>query len=176
MARKLKELMVRQMAERFKDVPRTGCIVVGYKGLSAERAVSARMFLKSRGAEMTVIKSSLFTLAMRELGVEGIETLLDGESAVVLAEDPIQAARALKEVAQQCEAIVVRGGYADGKILDPALVQRYADIPSREVLLSQFAGLVLAPLQRVASCLAALPQKFVMALDQLRQKREQGRA
>ncbi len=99
---------------------------------------------------MSVVKNSLFALAMDRYGAGDLRSLLDGPVAVITAENPVAAAKAAREAAQTYEALKLRGGFVDGAVLEAAAIEKLADIPSREVLLSQIAGALLQPLRRLA--------------------------
>jgi len=172
MAREVKELMLEELASKFRDVQTTGCILVNYRGVKAGDASAVRRSVAEQGAQMRVVKNSLFALAMERYGAGAVRSLLDGPTAVVTADNPVTAAKAVKEARQLCDALQVRGGFVDGAVLDASAVARLADIPSREVLLSQIAGALMAPLRRLAYCVLAKPRALVSCLDQLREQKE----
>jgi large subunit ribosomal protein L10 len=172
MAREVKELMLAELAARFQNVQETGCVLVRYQGLKAADAINARRLIAEHGGSMSVVKNSLFALAMERQGAGQVRSLLDGPIAVITAEDPVAAARAARQGAQLYEALQVRGAYVDGAVLEAAAVERLADIPSREVLLSQIAGALLAPLRRLAYGLLARPRELLSCVDQLRERKE----
>jgi len=174
MAREIKELMLAELENQFRDIEQTGCVLISYQGLKADAAMRARQTAADQGAEMTVVKNSLFTLALRRLGVDKLEGMVEGGTAVVCAENPVQAAKAARAVAGDHEAIHVKGAYAEGSLLGPDGVEKLADIPSREVLLSTFAGALLAPLRRLAGGLLAKPRAFLNVLEQLKEQRGNG--
>jgi large subunit ribosomal protein L10 len=172
MAQEVKELMVKELAERFHDIRETGCVLVGYQGMKADEARRLREGVQQQGARMMVIKNTLFGLALDRLGASEVRSLLAGPTAVVQAENPVVAARAVKEMAEACEAIQVLGGYVEGRIADAAGVEKLARIPSREVLLSQVAGALMAPLRRLAFGLLAKPRSVMSVLSQLKDRAE----
>ncbi len=170
MAQEIKELILKELETRFRDLPETGCVVVGYQGVKANEVRALRSDLKDMGGEMTVIRNRLFAIAMDRAGVPDLRELLDGPSAVVRAANPVDAAKAAQEMAKACEAIQVRGGYVDGNIIDAAGVLRLSKIPSREVLLSQIVGALVAPIQRLAAGLLSLPRELLSCVEQMREK------
>jgi large subunit ribosomal protein L10 len=172
MAREVKELMLQELQSKFQNVKETGCVLVKYQGLRAGDAINARRVLAEHGGSMSVVKNSLFALAMDRCGGVDLRTLLDGPTAVITANDPVTAAKAARETAQVFEALQVRGAFVDGAVLEAAAVDRLADIPGREVLLSQIAGALLAPLRRLAYALLARPRELLSCVDQLRERKE----
>jgi len=173
MSRKVKELMVRELVQRFGDIPRTGCVLIDHRGMSGNASVQARRHLAEHGGEMMVVKNSLFVRALEQIGVSGLDALVEGPTTVVRAQDPVQAAKMAVEIVEMCGKIALKGGYAEGKVLDAAGVESLSRLPGREQLLSQALGSLSAPLCGFAYCLKSLLWRFASVLDQLRQKREQ---
>lgn len=173
MAREVKELMVKELEERFRGIKEAGCVLVNYSGVKADEARRLRREIGQKGSRMTVVKNSLFALAMDRLGAGELRALLDGPIAVVQGESSVDAAKAAKEMTRICGAIQVRGGYLDGNVVGPEDVERLARIPSREELLSMVAGALLAPLRRLAYGLLAKPRAVLYGLDQLRKRAEE---
>ncbi len=172
MAREVKELMLRELETKLQNVKETGCVLVTYQGMKAGDSISARRTVAEHGGQMSVVKNSLFALAMDRCGGADLRTLLDGPTAVITAENPVAAAKAARETTQTYEALKLRGAYVDGAVLQAAAVDRLADIPSREVLLSQIAGALLQPLRRLAYGLLARPRELLSCVDQLRERME----
>ena len=83
------------------------------------------------------------------------------------------AARAFKDASEICPALRLRGGYVEGKVVDAARVEKLAQIPSRETLLAQLAGMLKAPLRRLAYGLLSRPRAFVRGLNILRERMEE---
>jgi large subunit ribosomal protein L10 len=164
--------MVAELAHKLQNVKQTGCILLHYQGLKAGEAINVRRAVAQRGGQMSVVKNSLFALAMDRYGAGDVRSLLDGPTAVIIAENPVTAAKAAKEASQLYEALKVRGAFVDGIVLDAGGVAKLAEIPPREVLLSQIAGALMAPLRRLAGGLLAKPRALVNCLDQLREQRE----
>ncbi len=172
MASKLKELIVAELADKFRDLDRTGCVLVNYEGMKAGQATAVRSSVRQAGGEMTIVRNTLFARALGCVGVEGLGSLLQGPIAVISAENPVDAAKAAKQAAGLCPGLHVRGGYAEGDVIGVAAVSKLADIPSRETLLSMVAGALTAPLRRLAYGLLAKPRALVSAIEQLRDSRE----
>ena len=173
MSRKLKELMVHEMSERFAGLHEAGCVVVGVNRLTGGRSAEVRRALAEKDAEMTVVRNRLFLIAMRDLGVSGIEHLVQGPTAIITGKNPVQAARAAREALAGVEGLEVRGAFAEGRVLDQAGVDRLADLPGRDVLLAQVVTCMSSPAQRFAACLQAAVRRVVSVFDQLRKKREE---
>jgi len=166
-------LMVRELVRRFRDMARTGCVLIDHRGMSGNASVQARKHLAERGGEMTVVKNSLFVRALEQIGVPELDALVEGPTAVVRAQDPVQAAKMAVDIVEMCGKVALKGGYAEGRVMDAAEVEGLSRLPGREQLLSQALGGLCAPLCGFAYCLRSLLWRFASVLDQLRQKREQ---
>lgn len=170
MPQQVKVLMLEELQRKFQDVRKTGCVLVSYLGVKADEARKLRQQMRQKGVEMTVVRNSLFGLAMERLGAGEVSRLLEGPVAVVQAEDPVTAARAVGEMAKASSAVRVRGAYFEGHVVGPEGVEKLATIPSREVLLSIVAGALTAPLRRLAFGLLAKPCALVNVLEQLKKR------
>ena len=135
--------------------------VTDFSGLTVERMTDFRRRLRAVGARYVVVKN---TLAQRALDASDIKSLdkqlFKGPIGVVLAgNDPLPAAKVLGEFAKQHEKPAVRAGLVDGKQVEPAYVKRLGELPSREVLLGQFAGALNGILYQMVGALEALREK-----------------
>jgi len=130
--------------------------VTDFSGLTVERRR-----LRAVGARYVVVKN---TLAQRALDAGNIKSLdrklFKGPIGVVLAgDDPLPAAKVLGEFAKQHEKPAVRAGLVDGQQVEPAYIKRLGELPSREVLLGQFAGALNGILYQMVGALEALREK-----------------
>jgi large subunit ribosomal protein L10 len=93
------------------------------------------------------VKNTLTKIAASEAGLEGVDALLTGPTAVAFINgEPVEAAKALRDFARTNPALVVKGGVMDGRALTADEVRKLADLESREVLLAKMAGALLASL------------------------------
>ena len=168
MAKADKATAVADIAEKFKES--TATVVTEYRGLTVSNLAELRRSLGST-TTYTVAKNTLVKRAAAEAGIEGLDELFTGPTAIAFIEgEPVDAAKALKKFAKENKALVVKGGYMDGKALSVSEVDKIADLESREVLLSKLAGalkakqsqaaaLFVAPASQVARLAAALQEK-----------------
>lgn len=168
MARADKATAVADIAEQFKES--TAALVTEYRGLTVANLAELR---RSLGASATysVAKNTLVKRAASEAGVDGLDELFAGPTAIAFVTgEPVDAAKAIKTFAKEHKALVIKGGYMDGRALTVAEVERIADLESREVLLAKLAGamkgnlakaagLFNAPASQVARLAAALQEK-----------------
>lgn len=170
MARPDKAATVAELADRFKSSSAT--VLTEYRGLSVAQLKELRRSL-GEGATYAVVKNTLTKIAAKEAGVEGIDDLLVGPSALAFVRgDIVVAAKSLKTFAKENPALVIKGGYMDGKLISAAEVSKLAELESREVLLAKFAGAMNASLQGAVSLFAAPLSQAVRTVDALRAKVE----
>src|SRR5206468_1454156 len=142
-------------------------VLTEYRGLNVAAISALRRSLREAGGEYKIYKNTLVRFAARDLGLE-IEDLLTGPTAIAFIEgDAAAVARALRDYARTNPALVVKGGLLGTKALTADEVRALAELPSREVLLSQLAGAMAAPMQQFAGLLQALPRNFAYGLKAL---------
>lgn len=135
-------------------------LLTHYRGLSVTEMAELRIKLREAGARYRVAKNTLARRAADDAGMAELKELLDGPTALVFcSEDPVAPAKALKAFAKDHPALVIRGGYLDGEILDDAAAVRLADLASKEELLAQLAGLMYGALANTARLLQAPLEK-----------------
>jgi large subunit ribosomal protein L10 len=143
-------------------------IVTEYRGMTVAALATLRRALRPLGAEYRVVKNTLARHGAREAGVVDLVEMLKGPSALAFVKgDPSAVAKVLRDAAKDNPALVVKGGIVAGKPVGPKELKTLADLPSREVMLAQFAGLLQAPLARTAQMFAALPRKAAYGLKAL---------
>jgi large subunit ribosomal protein L10 len=131
-------------------------LLTHYRGLSVPELQQLRVELRKANASYRVIKNTLSRRAMADAGIEGLEDLLEGPTALVFCEqDPVGPAKALKAFAKDHPELLVRGGYLDGEVLDEGEAIKLADLASREELLAELAGLMQGALTNTVRLLQA---------------------
>lgn len=126
-------------------------IVVDYQGLKVGPMTELRKRLRSAGAEIHVVKNSLFRLAAKEVGVADLRSSLGGQLAVVTGQrDVSAAAKIVKTFRSEFDRPAVKFGYLNNNRLEQADVLALADLPSLEVLRSKLLGVLHAPATKLA--------------------------
>lgn len=167
-----KEAIVAEMKEKLSS---QGVVLVSFNKLDVKNATLLRRKFLAHGVEYKVIKNTLTRIAADELGLEGLDDLLAGPNGLATCkDDPVAPAAALKEFMKETksEAIVVKAGVLDGKVIDAAGVQALADLPSKEQLLGMVAATLLAPITGLARALNGNIQNLAYALEALRKQKE----
>ena len=166
-----KEAVVAEV--RAKIEASSAVLVTEYRGLSVTSLAALRISLRQQGVEYRVYKNTLARFAAREANVEGLGALLVGPTALAFVEgDVAAAAKALKEFSKANPLLVIRGGAVANKIVTAKEVEILADLPPREIMLSQFAGLLQSPLVKTAGLLQALPRNMAYGLKALADQKE----
>jgi len=168
MAKDDKAAAVADIVERFNSS--TATVVTEYRGLSVTNLAELRRSLGDT-ASYRVAKNTLVKRAAAEAGIEGLDEMFVGPTAIAFVKgEAVDAAKAIKTFAKENKSLVIKGGYMDGRALSVDEVNRIADLESREVLLakmagamkanlSKAAGLFNAPASQVARLAAALQEK-----------------
>jgi large subunit ribosomal protein L10 len=168
MGRAEKATAVADIAEQFRAS--TATLITEYRGLTVANLAELRQSLAG-SATYSVAKNTLVKRAASEAGVEGLDELFVGPTAIAFVSgEAVDAAKAIKTFAKDHKVLLIKGGYMDGRPLTVAEVEHIADLESREVLLAKLAGamkanlvkaagLFNAPASQVARLAAALQEK-----------------
>ena len=170
MAKADKATAVADITEQFKAS--TATVVTEYRGLTVANLAELRRSL-SGTATYSVAKNTLVKRAASEAGIEGLDELFTGPTALAFVSgDVVEAAKGLRDFAKAHPQLVIKGGIFEGKSLSAAEVTKLADLESREVLLAKLAGGMKANLAKAAALFQAPLSKAVRTVDALRAKQE----
>ncbi|MDR2567435.1 MAG: 50S ribosomal protein L10 [Bifidobacteriaceae bacterium] len=170
MARPDKVAAVEQIRQQVTESQ--AALLTEYRGLTVAELRELRGALRA-DATYAVVKNTLTKIALRDAGVEGVDEVLTGPTAIAYVHgDAVTAAKVLRDFARAHHALVVKGGIMDGAAMTAADVTRLADLDSREVTLAKLAGVVKASLVQAAYLFTASASKAVRTIDALREKQE----
>ncbi|NBW46730.1 MAG: 50S ribosomal protein L10 [Betaproteobacteria bacterium] len=130
-----------------------------YRGLTVEALNKLRVDARSKGVYLHVLKNTLARRAVAGTPFEAASDAMVGPLIYGFSEDAVAAAKVIADFAKTNDKLVIKGGAYGGKALDVNALKALASVPSKEVLLSQVAGLLKSPVQRTAAVLAALAQQ-----------------
>jgi large subunit ribosomal protein L10 len=171
MARPDKAAAVAELVESFQDS--AGAVLTEYRGLTVKQLQDLRRAL-GENAHYAVVKNTLTKIAADEAGVDGFDDLLTGPTAIAFINgDVVEAAKGLRDFAKAHPALVIKGGFLDGKPLEANEIARLADLESREVLLAKLAGGMLASLSQAVYLLNAPLSQAARLAGALQAKAEQ---
>ncbi|MYM18479.1 50S ribosomal protein L10 [Brevibacterium sp. 5221] len=170
MARPDKAAAVAEIKQQFADSH--AALLTEYRGLTVAQLKELRVAL-GESASYAVVKNTLTAIAAKEAGVEGLDDLLSGPTAIAFVSGEISdAAKALRDFAKANPQLVIKGGYFDGSLLAAEDVTKLADLESREVLLAKAAGAMKGGLYKAAYVVQAPLVKNIRTIDALREKRQ----
>jgi len=139
-----KQILTKEYVTRLNASP--FFIVVNYRGLKVGHLTELRKRLNKAGAEVHIVKNSIFRIAAKEAGVGDLNGTLSGQIAVVTGQRDISvAAKIVKTFGSEFDKLKVHFGYLNNKRLESADLLTLADLPSLEVLRSKFLGVLNAP-------------------------------
>ncbi len=165
MKRTEKEALVADLKTKLKGA--TALYYTDFTGLNVKRMTELRRKLRKQGVEYVVIKNTLALKAVNESGLVG--TKLKGPSGLVIAKDPVAAAKVITDFAKENDSRPeVKGGLFEGKAVDKAQITKLASMPSREQMLAQLAGGLQSPLAGFVGALNGVLYMFAGALEGLR--------
>ena len=145
-----------------------GVFVIDYRGLTVKEAQVLRRSLRESGAVMKVYKNNIMRLAIKEHDLPEIDDVMLGTCAYVFyGDDPVDAAKAIKQTATELKKIEFLGGISDGEAINAEQAKAIADLPSREELLARLAMACASPLTGFVRTLAAPMQSLATALQQI---------
>ena len=149
-------------------------ILTDYRGLTVSQISELRKQLRPVDVEVRIVKNTLARLAARDAGCEALLGELEGPTALVFGYgDPVAMAKTLTDAIRvQRLPMRVKGALLGDRLLPPADVVRFADLPSREVLVAQVLGSVQAPISAFVGTLGGILQSLVGVLDARRQQVE----
>ncbi|MFN8571931.1 MAG: 50S ribosomal protein L10 [Gemmatimonadaceae bacterium] len=157
MKRTEKEQLVAELKAKMHGA--SALYFTDFTGINVKKMTELRRRFRKAGVDYVVIKN---TLALRAVNESGLTTeRLKGPTGVVVAKDPISAAKVLVDFAKENEQRpAMKGGIWEGNAVDGALLKRLATLPTRDEALSIFAGCMNSPLMMFALALEARKEQL----------------
>lgn len=153
-----KAALVEEVSEKFKAA--ASVVIVDYRGLTVDEVTRLRKQLREANVEMKVIKNSILSRAAKAAGLEGLDEVFTGPTAVAFSnEDVVAPAKIMDEFAKEAKALEIKGGIIEGSVATLEEVQALAKLPNREGLLSMLLSVLQAPVRNVAYAVKAVAEK-----------------
>ncbi|MBD3346213.1 MAG: 50S ribosomal protein L10 [Chitinivibrionales bacterium] len=164
---------IENLKNRFEQA--SGIYLTNYTGINVEKITQLRSDFREKGVQYGIVKNSLARIALEQLGKENLIPYLKGPIGVAFAaDDPTAPAKIIKEFKKANKGLLeVKVASINQNLFETADVARLADIPSREVLLSQLLSCLKAPTTNLAGALNGILVKFAGTLDAVRKKKEE---
>lgn len=153
-----KKRKVQEIAENIKNA--CAGVVVDYSGVTVADDTALRKELREAGVNYSVVKNTLLKLALDGTGLEAIDSVLEGTTALAVSpDDYTAAARILSKFAETHKNFTIKSGFLDGEVISLEKIDALAKLPTREVLLTQVAYVFSAPMASFARAIKALAEK-----------------
>jgi large subunit ribosomal protein L10 len=170
MVQPVKIKRVEELTEIIKDAK--SVILNDFTGLDVSDISELRRLCRENGVTYRVIKNTLAKRGFRDMGLDEIEELLSGPTAIAVStEDEALPAQILKKFADDYELPRFKGGYVAGRLFNAEEIERLASLPGREVLLGQVVGTFQAPMRGLVNCLGASLRDLVYVLKAVSEKK-----
>lgn len=141
-------------------------VFVDYCGLTVEQDTELRNKLRAANVEYKVVKNTLTRFAAKEVGLDGLDEILNGPTALAVSEhDEVTAAKVLADFAKTNEQLEIKSGFLEGKVVSVDEIKKLAETPSREVLIAKMMGSMNAPVSSLVRTLQALVDNGVEPAD-----------
>ena len=164
-----KKQQVAVLAESLKAA-RTG-VVVNYKGITVAQDTKLRKELREAGDEYMVVKNTLLRLALKDAGIDGIDHVLEGTTALAISkEDYVSSAKILAKFAETSKTFEIKAGFVDGGAINADGVKELAALPPKEVLVAKVLGGFNAPITGFVTVLNGTMKGLVVALNAIAEK------
>lgn len=147
-------------------------VLADYRGLNVQEVTELRRRLREAGVEYRVIKNTLTSRAAKEANIEGLDQYLSGPTALAFGyNDPVTAAKILANFAKDHKKLELKGGILEGKTIGFNAVKSLAELPSREALLGQIAGMLQAPMRGLVTVLSGPLRNLAYATEAVRKQK-----
>lgn len=153
-----KQQIVEDLTKKFEDA--ASVVVVDYRGLTVDQVTELRKQLRDAGVEMRVLKNTMLRRAAVAAGLEGMDDIFKGPTAVAFSnEDVVAPAKIMADFAKDAEALEIKGGVIEGKVASADEINAVAKLPSREGLLSMLLSVLQAPVRNTALAVKAVAEQ-----------------
>lgn len=155
-----------------------GVVLTSYRGLNVATDTEMRRELRAAGVTYKVVKNTMLRIAAKEAGIEGLDSHLEGTTAMAFsADDAVAPAKVIcgfmkKNKLEDAGILTVKVGILDGKVIDEKEVKALANLPSREELIAKLLGSMNAPITGTVSVLSGIIRNAVGVIDAIRAKKE----
>ena len=154
-----KSEVVSQIKEKLQNAK--SVVIVDYRGLTVSEVTELRNKMRAANVEYKVLKNTMMARACQELGITGLDSVLEGPSAFCFGyDDPVVAPKLMKEFAEKANKTEIKGGIMDNAAIDVSVVEKLAATPSKEVLLTRLMWSITGSVRSLAIGLNAVKEKM----------------
>lgn len=175
MATQKKIEIVEDYTQKFKQSK--SIFLTDYSGINVAEATELRRSFRDANAEYRILKNNLAKRSFKNAGIEGVEEMLQGMTAFAFSDNdavaPIKVIKDFnKKLASKKKSLKIKGCIFEGEILNADQADALAKLPSRDVLISQFVGLLQSPLSKLVGVLQASGQKLAGVLESVKNQKQ----
>lgn len=166
-----KEAEVAEIQEKIEKSQ--SVMFLDYRGLNVAEVTELRNKMREAGVEYKVIKNTMIRRAAEKAGIEGLDDVLEGPTAVAFGyADPVAPAKILVDFIEDTKKTSLKGGVLTGKAMSEAEIKNLASLPSKEELIAKMLGSLNAPITGLVMALSGIPRNLVYALNAIKEKKE----
>lgn len=154
-----KQQLVVDLSEKLKNA--TAGVIVDYKGISVAEDTALRKEFREAGVDYTVVKNTMLRFAAKNAGLEGLDYVLEGTTALAISnDDAVAPAKVAAKFADSIKkGFSIKAGFMDGEILDADKVVAVGKLPSKEQLIGQLLSVLTGNLRGMAVALNAIAEQ-----------------
>jgi len=171
-ANKEKIEKVKEVREIFRNS--SNIIFTDHRGLKAEDAVQLRDNLADVNSYLRIVKNTFMLLAVRKVysEIDFSEIFKGSTSMVVSGDDVISTAKIIRDFYKKSEALRIKAGILENKLVGPESIEKLANIPGREALITNFIILLKSPITKLVNTLGGVTRSLVVVLDAIKREKE----
>lgn len=160
-----KQAIVAELTEKLQNS--AGGVLVDYRGVTVAEDTALRAEMRKNGVDYAVVKNTLTRFAVKNVGLDKLESVLEGTTSLAISADPVAAAKVVAEFSKKMngQKFLIKAGFVDGKVIDVEGVKALAELPSKEVLLSMLLSAMQGPVRGLAVSLDATISGLARALQ-----------
>lgn len=168
----IKEAKIKAVEElRDKFSHSTAAVLTDYRGLNVAEITELRRKLKEQDVEYRVVKNTLTSIAIKDMGYN-LNEFLKGPTAVAFSyEDPVAPAKVLVDFAKTHKQLEIKAGVIEGKVADKDVIGELAKMPPKEQLLANTVGAIQSPLYGIVGVLQGTLRDMVYTLQAIQDKK-----
>lgn len=162
-----------ELLEKYKEIlqNKEGYFLINSDKADTQTTTGLKIQLKDVGANIAIVKNSIFKVALQETEQPLNTQTFDGPTAIIyFDEDPTAPAKLVKEIQKKTTLFDARGGVYEGEFLTAEKVMQLAEIPSREVLLGKLLGTMSAPVSGFMNAVTGNVRGLTMVLKGISEK------
>ena len=172
MERTKKQKVVEELGTKLNRM--NSMFIAEYSGLKVSQMTKLRKELRSVGVEFNVVKNTLLNIASEGTRAQVLKDKFSGPNAIVcIYTDPVSAAKTIASFLKEMPQLKLKAGFLGNQIITPEDILKLATLPSREILIAKFLGLLQGMPQRFVYVLSGNLNKLMITLNEIKTKKEQ---